>query len=229
MPRKPRVAPGGLVYHVLNRAAGRLTLFRTEKDYAAFERVMLEAHERHPLRLLSWCLMPNHWHFIVWPRDDGEVTDFFRWLAHTHAMRWRVSHHTVGYGPLYQGRFKSFPIQRDEHLRTACRYVERNALTAGLVKRAQDWRWGSLWAHERGEEPLKALLSPWPAPRPPNWTERVNEPITRKELDRLALSERRSRPFGDDRWTQKTAATLGLAHTLRKEGRPKKEVANAEN
>jgi putative transposase len=90
--------------------------------------------------------MPTHWHFVVHPQRDGQLTAFFRWLSHTHAMRWRVSHHTVGYGHLYQGRFKSFPVQRDGHFLTLCRYVERNALAAGLVQRAQDWPYGSLHA-----------------------------------------------------------------------------------
>ena len=85
------------------------------------------------MRILAWCLMRNHWHFVVWPREEGEVTAHFRWLAHTHAMRWHVAHGTVGRGHLYQGRFKSFPVEEDEHFLTVCRYVERNALTAGVV------------------------------------------------------------------------------------------------
>src|SRR5687768_16729675 len=101
MPRKARVAPGGVVYRVLNRAAGRTNLFRMEQDFAAFERVMVQAHERAPLRILSYCLMSNHWHFVVWPRANGELSAYFKWLANTHAMRWRVSHRTVGYGSLY--------------------------------------------------------------------------------------------------------------------------------
>src|SRR5690348_9601079 len=137
MPRRARAAPGGVVYHVLNRSVGKMKMFRREGDYEAFLRVISEAHERHPIRILSLCVMPSHWHFVVWPRADGQLTDFFRWLAHTHAMRWRTSHHTVGYGHLYQGRFKSFPVQADSHLRTVCRYVERNPLTAGLVTRAE--------------------------------------------------------------------------------------------
>src|SRR5688572_25304551 len=108
MSRRARVAPGGLVYHVLNRTVGRMKMFSREGDYRAFERIMLEAHENFPLRILSYCLMPSHWHFVAWPMEDGELSGFFRWLAHTHAMRWRVSHRTVGYGHLYQGRFKSF-------------------------------------------------------------------------------------------------------------------------
>src|SRR4051794_39439752 len=134
MPRTARVAPAGLAYHVLNRAAGRARILRREADFDAFERVLIEAHRRFPLRLCAWCILPNHWHFVPWPDRDGQLSEFFRWLAHTHAMRWRVSHHSVGDGPLYQGRFKSFPVEQDEAFLMLCRYVERNALSAGLVR-----------------------------------------------------------------------------------------------
>ncbi|MGA2497788.1 MAG: transposase, partial [Tepidisphaeraceae bacterium] len=87
MPRKPRIAPGGLVYHVLNRTVGKMHMFRTDADFDAFQRVMIEAHQRHPIRILAWCLMSNHWHFVVHPARDGQLSDFFRWLANTHAMR----------------------------------------------------------------------------------------------------------------------------------------------
>lgn len=103
-------------------------------------------HARHPLRILAYCVLSNHWHFLVWPRADGEVTDYFRWRAHTHAMRWRVTHRTVGYGHLYQGRFKSFPVQGDEHLLRVARYVECIALGARLVEWAELWPHGSLRA-----------------------------------------------------------------------------------
>lgn len=223
MARKPRVAPGGLVYHVLNRSVGRMALFRKEADFAAFERIMAESQERHPLRLLAWCVMPNHWHFVAWPKREGDLSAFFRWLAHTHAMRWRVSHRTVGYGPLYQGRFKSFPVQDDAHLLTLCRYVERNPVAAGLVKRAEQWRWSSLWTRHNGDKEQRSLLSAWPISRPRNWTAAVNTPFTLKELVRLQVSIERSRPFGDDAWIKRTAGRLGLEHTLRSQGRPRKE------
>ena len=79
-------------------------MFRKEADFEAFERVMVLAYERQPIRILSYCVLSNHWHFVAWPEQDGQLTDFFRRLAHTHAMRWRVSHRTVGYGHLYQGK-----------------------------------------------------------------------------------------------------------------------------
>jgi putative transposase len=218
MARQARVAPGGWIYHVVNRSVGRMKMLRTQKDFAAFDRIILEARDRCPLRILSYCVMGNHWHFVAWPRQDGELTVFFRWLAHTHAMRWRVSHHSVGDGPLYQGRYKSFPVQSDESLLQVCRYVERNALSAGEVQRAEDWPWSSLWVREHGTAEQKAVLSAWPVDRPRDWLRRVNAVMTAKEQSRWELSLTRSRPFGDDRWTARAVAQLGLEHTVRGEG-----------
>jgi putative transposase len=198
-----------------------LPLFRREADFEAFERIMIEAQQRHPIRIVAWCLMRNHWHFLLWPREEGEVTAFLRWLAHTHAMRWHVAHGTVGRGHLYQGRFKSFPIQEDEHFLTACRYVERNALTAGVVDRAEAWRWGSLWARRRGNAALKAILSDWPMERRSNWVRLVNEPMTEKEVESLRTCMARNRPYGNEAWQNERAKQMGLSHTLRSEGRPK--------
>ena len=146
MPRAARKAPGGQVYHVLNRSIGRMHVFGKNADFEAFQRVMIEAHQRHPIRILSYCVMSSDWHFVVWPQADGQVTAFFGWLSHTHAMRRRVAYRTVGYGHLDQGRFQSFPVQGDEHLLTVLRYVERNAVGAGCVARAETgvgaaWDW----------------------------------------------------------------------------------------
>ena len=71
MPRRARSIQGGLVYHILNRANARMTLFEKDADYAAFERVLEEAHAREPLRILAYCLMPTHWHMVVWPKGGG--------------------------------------------------------------------------------------------------------------------------------------------------------------
>jgi putative transposase len=103
----------------------------------------------------------------------------------------------------------------------ACRYVERNALTAGAVERAEDWRWGSLWARRRGDDSLKAILSHWPVKRPSNWVKLVNEPMTEKEVERLQTCIARNRPYGEEAWQNEQAKRLGLSHTMRSEGRPR--------
>jgi putative transposase len=166
MGRAKRIIETGFVYHVLNRAVGRATLFHKDEDYRAFERVLCEAQDYVPLRLLAYCVMPNHWHVVVWPEQADALSKFFYWLTLTHTQRWHAHYHTVGSGHLYQGRFKSFPVQTDEHLWTVCRYVERNALRAGLVARAEQWPWGSLFRRLRGEAAAKPILSAWPLPCP---------------------------------------------------------------
>jgi putative transposase len=223
MPRQARSAPGGLVYHVINRANGRQPLFRKEADYLAFEKVMLQAIARTPTRLLGWCLMPNHWHLVIWPREDGELTAFVRWLTQTHTQRWHAHHETAGQGHVYQGRFKSFPIERDEHLLSVLRYVERNAVRAKLAKRAQDWRWSSLWAQHMKSEIHRPLLSDCPVDMPKDWIGWVNRAETAAELDALRIAIKRSSPFGSAGWIQRTASKLDLQWTLRPRGRPRKK------
>ena len=132
MGRTHRAAQGGYVYHVLNRANARMRIFDDDPDYIAFEKVLAEAVERTETRLLAYCLMPNHWHLLVWPRKDGELSRFVGWLTLTHTQRWHAHRHSSGSGHVYQGRFKSFPVQEDEHFYTVARYVERNGLRANL-------------------------------------------------------------------------------------------------
>jgi putative transposase len=225
MPRRTRTIVGGLIYHVLNRSNGRTTLFRKAADYDAFQRTLEEAFQRVPLRILSYCVMPNHWHFVVWPRRgaDGEVSDFFRWLTLTHTQRWHANHGTSGTGHLYQGRFKSFPIEQDEHYYTVARYVERNPLRAGLVQRAEEWRYGSLWRRIAGSDADRAVLADWPLTLPRQWVEHVNQPQTEAEADAIRRSILRSAPFGGDAWKKRTVAALGLEHTQRPRGRPRSE------
>ena len=224
MPRSPRQCPGGHVYHVWNRAAGRLRLFKKDADYEAFERVMVAAHGRHPVALLDWCLMPNHWHLVLSPEDDGQVTAFVRWLTHTHAMRAGTHRRVLGTGPLYQGRFKSLPVQDDLHLLMLLRYVERNPVRAGLVSSARDWRWGSAGVRARRIPELTRLLADWPVDRPIGWSRLVDEPQTAAEQDAIRQCVRRSRPFGDEDWARKTADKLGLESTFRPRGRPRRGV-----
>jgi putative transposase len=174
---------------VLNRANSRRRLFRQEKDYLALLKVLLEAHRRFAgMRILCLCIMPNHWHLAVLPARDGELSQFMRWLTQTHTQRWRHAHNTVGYGALYQGRFKSFVVQSDEHFLMLCRYVERNALRANLVERAEHWRWGSAWIRQQGDEELRGMLSEWPVDRPANWNELLNKGQDEKQEELVQTS-----------------------------------------
>jgi putative transposase len=229
MGRSLRAAEGGYVYHVLNRANARLPLFRKDRDYAAFERILAEACARVPVRLLAYCVLPNHWHMLLWPPRDGDLSRFTGWLTLTHTQRWHAHYHNAGCGHVYQGRFKSFPIQADDHFYTVGRYVERNALRAGLVSRAERWRWGSLWRRQFGTAEDKELLAAWPVPYPAGWLARVNAPQTEAELTALRRCVQRGQPLGDAGWVAATVQRLGLEETMRPRGRPRKATSPPPN
>lgn len=219
MPRNLRLSTGGMVYHVLNRANGRNRIFKTDKDYSEFLQLLGAASARSGTRLLAYCLMPNHWHLVLWPRLDGELSECLRWLTVTHTNRWHASHGTTGTGSLYQGRFKSFPVQKGDPLWTVCRYVERNALRAKLVKKAEGWKWGSAYCIQQKNP--DGLLSAGPEPRPDDWMKRVNQPQSEQEVFSMRNCVNRGCPYGSRLWVPQTVKKFGLESTLKPRGRPK--------
>jgi putative transposase len=224
MPRTARAAAGGWVYHVLNRGNGRMGVFRKPEDYQAFVDLLAMGRERANIELFGFCLMPNHWHLVVRPAGDGDLAAYLSWVTNTHVKRYRA-HYRRTSGHLYQGRYKSFPVQEDAYFLTLLRYVEANPLRAKLVARAQDWRWSSLGCDAATAQ---AMLSPWPLRRPANWARRVNEALPGPQQQRVESSLGRGRPLGDDQWAQATARRLGLQYTLNPRGRPPKPPAGGE-
>jgi len=208
-----------MVFHVLNRGVRRLRLFDHAGDYAAFLRVMAAAQQKVPMRCLSYCLMPNHFHLVLWPQGDGDLSRFMFWLLSTHSKRWHLWRGTNGTGAVYQGRFKAIPVATDIHFYRLCAYVERNALVAGLVQRAQDWPWSSL--SQRMGRSLPVELAAWPLAYPDGWLEVVNAAWAADSSD-IRRAVRQGRPFGPDEWAQETARRLGLERSLRHPGRPRK-------
>lgn len=220
MGRAPRADEVGGIYHALNRGNAKNDIFFKEADFEAFDCLIAEGLKLFPVDLIAYQWMKNHWHMVLSPQVDGGMSLFIGWITLTHTQRYHAHHGTTGYGHVYQGRYKSFPIQDDDHFHVVCRYVERNALTANLVQRAEDYRWGSLYHWLGGESPIE--LAPWPVRRLPRWVERVNTALSPKEIDALERSETRGIPFGDDAWIEKTIKRLGLESTSRPRGRPKK-------
>src|SRR6266545_3248059 len=224
MPRIARAAPGGIVYHCLNRGNDRKRIFRKSADFDAFLRVLAEAKRRYPVKILAFCLMDNHWHLSVLPKKDDDLSNFFGWVCNAHVRRYRQHYHTAGQGHLYQGRFKSFPVKDDPHLLLVHRYVEANPLRAGMVVAAEQWPYSSLHHYLNGDA-LK-LLDPWPVDRPGDWVQFVNEPVSETELAMLRENVVRSRPLGSEDWVAAMVKLLGLEFTLRPRGRPRLKSAD---
>ena len=204
-------------------------MFETRSDYVAFEKVLAQSLARFPaVRLCAYCVMPNHFHLVLWPRDDDSLSRFMQWLTTTHTQRWHAHRHRMGRGHLYQGRFKSFPIEQDHHFLAVCRYVERNALRAGLSwsedganSRVEHWPWASLSARA---DPFRPELhaGEWPVERPTNWIECVNQAQGESELVSIRQCIARGNPYGSPSWTEATAKVMGLESSLRPIGRPRK-------
>ena len=220
--RAHRVSIGGMIYHALNRANRGITLFEDVGDYAAFEGIIAEAHALVPVRILNYCVMPTHWHFVLWPERDHDLSAFMQWLTLTHTQRSHAHRADTGSGHIYQGRFKSFIIETDEHLLTTSRYVERNPLRANLVSRAEDWRWSSLWHRLHPRAQTGPPLSDGPLPWPENWVDWVNAPQTDGELEAIRRCIRCGVPFGSADWADALARRYGVLVAPRPLGRPRK-------
>ena len=210
-----------MIYHMLNRANFRSRLFRETAHYEDFLGIVEESLNFVPMRILAYCLMPNHWHLVLYPRADGDLSKFLRRITLTHTQRYHARTRTVGYGHVYQGRYKSLLVESDRHFLTLVRYVERNAQRAALVKKAEDWPWSSAHVRLHGNEKQKKLLSPWPVAQPRHYLEWVNQSQGKEEIENIRYAIKKSRPYGSEQWLGKAVAQFGLENTMRNRGRPR--------
>ncbi|MCJ7546769.1 MAG: transposase [Deltaproteobacteria bacterium] len=219
MPRISRGLSDGYIYHVLNRGNGGQKVFHKDKDYKAFVGLMGEAKERYSVKILGYCLMPNHFHMVVEPGVAEELSKYMQWLMTSHVRRYHTHYGTSGH--IWQGRYKSFIILKDDHLLTVLRYVESNPVRAGLVGSAREWAWSS--HREMIDERPRLLVDKVPIELPLAWDRWVDEPLTVREREGLRLSVNRQSPYGDSVWQKKLSRALGLESTLRSRGRPRKK------
>jgi putative transposase len=221
MGRPHRTDAGGYVYHVLNRANARMVIFKKEKDYQNFESILFESVERFKMRLVAYVLMPNHFHLILYPKHDGEVKKFMHWLTLTHTQRWHAETETIGHGHVYQGRYKSFLVEKNSYLWSVLAYVERNPLRAKLVTSLKNWKWSSYYKRHNGSLLQKRLL----ATHSVEWPKNYEQFIFNDELDNLEIirnSVNRGKPYGSILWTDQVLENFKLEITARKRGRPRK-------
>jgi putative transposase len=210
MPRIPRGQQAGFVYHVINRGNGRATVFHKDADYKAFLSLLALAKKRHPVKLFAFSLMPNHFHFLMESSHEQSLSQFMQWLLTAHVRRYHKHYGSSGH--VWQGRFKSFPVQRDEHFLMVLRYVLQNPVRSGLTASVNDWPWSS-WCHSD-------LTDPCPVEVEANWTTTVEDSLTASQLTSIRQSVNRQRPFGETAWSERIARLFGLESTLRPRGRP---------
>lgn len=222
MGRAQRVDVGNLVYHVVNRANSRRTIFQERDEYVHFEMLLTDAVNRFDMRLLAYTLMPNHWHLILYPRTDGDLSLFMQWLTLTHTQQYHVWKQTVGHGQIYQGRYKSFLVDTDSYLLTAIKYVERNPVRAKLARRVEEWRWGSGYRRLEGTTAQRKLIADSPVDLPRNYRTWVNTADKDDSLAEIRTSGEKGKPFGTAEWVEQVVEKFALQATMRSGGRPRK-------
>lgn len=219
MPRSPRALADGCVYHVMNRGNGKQQVFHKDQDYRSFIKLISRGQSRNCLDILAYCLMPNHFHFLLMANKGVDLSRWMHWLMTTHVRSYHEHYNSSGH--IWQGRYKCSIVQEDVHLLTVTRYIERNPVRAGLVTSAQSWPWSS--HRERCGWNSGHLLSELPVDRPEKWQDYVDTPLTEKELQKIRESVKRQSPYGDADWELITCRKFGLESTINPLGRPRKE------
>jgi len=233
MGRPLRTDLGDMFYHVINRGNFRSLLFANDSEYSDFINILSEALVITPMRIVAYCLMPNHWHMILHPTNDGDLSKFIRWITLTHTQRYHAKTKTVGHGHIYQGRYKSFLIGNDVYFNNVFRYVEANAKRAKMVDRAELWPWSSAYARIHAEATGgqdRILKGSWnsylDAKNPKEYLDWLNggwgDGAVTDEIENIRKSVQRGRPYGSEAWMAAAIERFSLEGTIRDPWRPKK-------
>lgn len=217
----PRIARGLIdngIYHVINRGNRRLEVFHNDEDYKRLIELLGKAKERALVKVLGYCLMPNHFHLLLQPVQGEQLGRYMQWLMTSYVRQYNKLYGMSGH--IWQGRYKSFLIQEDEYFLNVLRYIEANPVRANLVQNAKDWRYSS--HTDRINNMESPVLDELPMKLPQSWNRFVNEPVKEKKLEEIRNSVNRQTPYGMETWQRETSIRLGLESTLKPRGRPKK-------
>ncbi len=224
MGRPPRISLGGYVYHVVCRGLQPKGIFRSNDDYEEFVTVLAEAVERFEPRVLSYCALPKHWHLVLTPRRDGDLSKLIAWMTVTHSARWHTHPRRASTGGLYERRFRSFPVQDDASLLEVMRFIESHPKRSSYCDSVLDWKWSSAYRRSMAastDKPMDTIVSSPPLALPGDWPRVLDEELPNEILSKVIRSIERGCPFGDDAWIVRTAKKMALESTIRPRGRPK--------
>lgn len=219
MPRRQLAGSGGFVFHVMNRSAKQLTLFDTPFEYEMFLQVLAAADTACPIRLLEYCVMPNHWHLLVWPERDDQLSRYMRWITGVHAQRWRQARGQPGKGAVYQGRYRWVAVQSGTHYDVARRYIQQNPVRAQLVACPDDWPWSSASCEPALARPT---LAQGPLSLDTRHASLVDRLLDADTAQAMRASLKSGHPFGDPQWGMALEVRKWLMAVL--EGHPKAQA-----
>jgi len=127
----------GQYYHIYNRGAGKAKIFFNDGNYQYILRLVKEYYQRHGATVIAYCLMPNHYHFLLRQESDIPLSKFMQVLFNTYVQALNLQQRRTG--TLFEGRFKHKCVDKWEYLIVLSRYIHRNPVKAGLVAKPEDW------------------------------------------------------------------------------------------
>ena len=214
----PRIARGetvGGIYHIINRGNMKMQVFNDAEDYEYFLELLEIGTKREKVEIHAYCLMPNHFHLLLVPQEEKRLSRVMQWVMTSHVRYYHKKNKTSGH--IWQGRYKSFMVEKESYYLTLIRYIEANALRAKLSQKAEDWKYCSLY--ERVEKSRELLSDPY-VELYDEWVKYVNQPLREGELENIRNSVNRQAPLGLEQWQVEVATKYGMLSTLRRRGRP---------
>lgn len=210
MPRIARGLADGEIYHIINRGNRRSEVFHKEEDYEKFISLLKEAKKINNIKIYAFTLMPNHFHLVLKPKKAEDLSKFMQWLMTSYVRFYNKTYKTSGH--LWQGRYKSFLVQKNNYLLTLLNYVEQNPQRAKL----KDWKYASSQYKD------SFLIDKLPIDIPDDW----DNFLSVIEKEKIENSIKRQSPYGEDEWQQNICERHDIVSTIRPRGRPKKKKEN---
>ena len=215
MPRIARGETAGGIYHIINRGNMKMQVFDNKEDYEYFLELLEIGTKREKVEIHAYCLMPNHFHLLLVPKEEKSLSRLMQWVMTSHVRYYHKKNKTSGH--IWKGRYKSFMVEKESYYLTLIRYIESNAHRTKLTQKAEEWKYGSLY--ERVTKKRELLNEPY-VELYDEWVQYVNQPLKEGELEKIRNSVNRQAPLGQEQWQIETATKYGMLSTLRKRGRP---------
>lgn len=229
MPRHPRLVIIGYPHHVILRGNNKSAIFHSDEDGRFFIASLKRAKEKSRSQIYAYCLMPNHLHLIISPSTENGLCDMMQSLGRRYVRHINDKYKRTG--TLWEGRFKSSLISKDEYLLTCNRYIELNPVRAKIVKRPGDYHWSSYGFKAEGKrddlvdlDPAYQALGKTPEERRSAYKTMFDESQDDLAFNAIRHATQKGGIFGDKTFIEKMAKLTGRECVLRSRGRPRKSL-----
>jgi len=226
MGRSPRIQAPDIAFHIINRGNGRNTIFFSHKDFQEYLELLQCYKEKFHIQLYHYVLMSNHVHLLIEPSKENSISRFMQGLTLAHTRRFNTRHQLVGH--VWQGRFKSIPIETDTYFLQCGRYIELNPVRAGIVSHPSQYPWSSYHFYAQGKQnkllttyPFYNELDTSPTQRQKRYTKYIEEELPNIH-DHTTMRFSQELVYGSESFVERLKKDFGYQPIRKKGGRPRK-------